>query len=127
MLSSTEVSTLTPRSNSIHDIGKLSPKLFWFTTGMLFFSMVAYIAFFLQIDGCNNSIITTVFGESEISVGSCVAIYLVGSIISSTSIGLMVSVAETRWELHSNSNTDKKDINLSTESSGTITVGQNLI
>lgn len=90
--------------------------------------MLAYIATSLHIDACNNnSIITTLFGESEISAGSCVAIYIVGSMISSTGIGLMVSAAGKRWELHSYSNTNKKDTDLSTESSGSTTGGLNLI
>ena len=117
-------------TSKFQKVGKLSPILFWYTTGILFFGMVAYIATSLQKNACNNLIITTLFGNSDMSIRTCVSVYVVGSMISSATVGLMLSAAEVQWEVHKHSNTNERDFvtfEKSTERTVTTTEGLNLI
>lgn len=117
-------------ANKIQKVGKLSPILFWYTTGLLFFGVVAYIATSLHRNASNNLIITTLFGNSDISIMTCVSIYIMGSMISSATVGLILSAVEAQWEVHKHSSTIKRDFvtfDKSIERTGTTTEGLNLI
>jgi len=107
--SSAGTATMATAAKRVKTLQKRPAKIFFISAGVVFFAMMACTATYVKRETCKDLALASIYGGGEVSMTACLGTFVVGSLFSAVSAGLVACVGENGWQWYKGSGVSKRN------------------